>query len=214
MALILLIRHAVTSMTGKRLYGRSEGITLSAEGRQQATALAERLREVPLTALYASPLERCMETASAIAATRRLDIRPLEGVLEIDYGRFTGRSFPALRRTKVWREIHGNQPSAVRFPGGETLAEAQRRSVDAVAEVAARHPRGTVAIVTHGDVISLVIAHFAGVHVDLFQRLEAAPASVSAISIGGGAPKVRRVNDTGTLHDLRPPRDPSRRVRG
>jgi probable phosphoglycerate mutase len=201
-------------MTGKRLYGRSEGVSLSDEGRAQAERLAERMRGLRLTAIYSSPLDRCRETAAPIAEGRRLEVRPLEGVLEIDYGTFTGRSFPSLRRTKLWRQIHGMQPSAVRFPGGETLAEAQRRSVDAVTEVAERHPKGTVAIVTHGDVISLVIAHLAGVHVDLFQRIEVAPASVSAVAVGGGVPKVRRVNDTGSLEDLGPPPQPPPRVRG
>ena len=210
MALILLIRHGVTDYTGKQLYGRSSGITLSEEGRAQAASVAERLREVRLTALYSSPLERCMETAAPIARGRRLEIRPLEGVLEIDYGDFTGRNFTALRRMKRWRAIFGMQPSTVRFPGGETLVDAQRRAVDAVSDVAARHPRGTVAIVSHGDVISLALAHFAGVHVDLYRRLEISPASVSVLDLGGSIPRIRRMNDTGSMRDLAPPK----RVRG
>lgn len=206
MALILFIRHGVTEYTGKQLYGRSSGVSLSDEGREQVARLAERLRRVRLSALYSSPLERCMETAAPIAEGRRLEIRPLDGVLEIDYGRFTGRTFPALRRAKLWREIRGMQPSAVRFPGGESLVDAQRRAVDAVTEVAERHRRGTAAIVSHGDVISLALAYYAGVHVDLYRRLEVSPASVSAVHLGEGIPRVRLVNDTGTLDDLVPPR--------
>ncbi|MDQ4005142.1 MAG: MSMEG_4193 family putative phosphomutase [Actinomycetota bacterium] len=214
MALILLVRHAVTDVTGKRLYGRTGGISLSETGRAQADRLAERLSVVPLDAVYSSPLERCMETATAIAAGRDVPVQTDEGILEIDYGTWTGRPFTSLSKTRLWRQAHGNQPSAVRFPGGETLGEAQRRSVDAIIQIADRHDRGTVAVVTHGDVISLALAHFAGVHVDLFQRIQVAPASVSAVSIGPGGPMLHRVNDIGTLEDLGPSRRPQRRVRG
>lgn len=202
MTLLLLIRHAITDMTGKRLYGRSEGIGLSQEGREQAAALARRLSEVPLDALYSSPLQRCLETARPISEASGLEVREVEGVLEIDYGEWTGRTFTSLRKTRLWKEFHGATPSEPRFPGGETLAEAQRRAVTAIEELVGSHPRSTLAVVTHGDVAALVLAHYAGIHVDLFQRLEVAPASVTAIGIGGGAPRIRRVNDTGTLRDL------------
>jgi probable phosphoglycerate mutase len=211
MTLLLLIRHAVTDLTGKRLYGRSEGVTLSEEGRRQAADLARRVSEVPLDALYSSPLERCMETAQQVAKASGAEARPLEGVLEIDYGDWTGRPFTSLRNTKLWSEFHGATPSAPRFPGGETLAEAQRRAVAAIDELVGRHPKETVAVVTHGDVVALVLAHYAGIHVDMFQRLEVSPASVTAIGIGGGAPRIRRVNDTGTLGDLVPPKRARRR---
>ena len=204
-------------MTGKRLYGRSKGISLSEAGRQQAAALAERLAAVSLDALYTSPLDRCMETAASIAEACGIEVEPLEGVLEIDYGSWTGRPFTSLSRTKLWQEFHGPTPSIPRFPDGETLAEAQARALHAVRELVERHPKETVAVVTHGDVIALVLAHYAGIHVDLFQRLEIAPVSVTAIAIGSGAPKIRRVNDTGTLADLstsRPTRRGPRPVRG
>lgn len=206
MTLLLLVRHAITDMTGKRLYGRSEGISISDTGRRQADDLARRMAEVPLDALYSSPLDRCVETAGPISEACGVKIEPLPGVIEIDYGTWTGRPFTSLRRLKLWREFHGGTPSAPRFPGGETLLEAQRRAVEAVEEVVERHPKATVAIVTHGDVVALVLAHYAGVHIDLFQRLEVAPASVTAIAAGNGAPRIRRVNDTGTLRDLSPMR--------
>lgn len=211
MTLLLLIRHAVTDMTGKRLYGRSEGIVLSEEGREQAATLARRVSEVPLDALYSSPLERCLETAQPISQATGLRVETLEGVLEIDYGEWTGRPFTSLRGTRLWKEFHGPTPSAPRFPGGETLAEAQRRAVTAVDSVVQMHPKQTVAVVTHGDVIALALAHYAGIHVDLFQRLEVSPASVTAIGIGGGAPRIKRLNDTGTLRELAPPRRRRRR---
>jgi probable phosphoglycerate mutase len=208
--LLALVRHAVTDMTGKRLYGRSEGIRLSKEGRRQAAALAERMKELPLDALYSSPLERCMETALPISESTGVEVEQIEGVLEIDYGEWTGRPFTSLRKTKLWSEFHGATPSAPRFPGGETLAEAQRRAVTAIDSLIQRHSKETIAVVTHGDVVALVLAHYAGIHIDLFQRLEVAPASVTAVSIGAGAPRIRRVNDTGTLADLAPPRRPRR----
>lgn len=205
MTTLLLVRHAVTDMTGKRLYGRSEGISISEAGREQAASLAKRMAEIKLDRLYSSPLDRCVETAAPIADACGVKVRTLKGVIEIDYGTWTGRPFTALRRLKLWREFHGATPSTPRFPGGETLAESQRRAVEAVEELVERHPKETVGIVTHGDIVALVLAHYAGVHIDLFQRLEVAPASVTAIVAGGGAPKIRRVNDTGTLRDLAPP---------
>jgi probable phosphomutase (TIGR03848 family) len=206
LTLLLLIRHAVTDMTGKRLYGRSDGVTLSEAGRSQAADLALRVSEVPIDALYSSPLERCLETAEPISRAAGVEVRTLEGVLEIDYGTWTGRPFTTLRRTNLWKEFHGPTPSAPRFPEGETLAEAQRRVVAAVSGLHERHPRETVAVVTHGDVVALVLAHYAGIHIDLFQRLEVAPASVTAIGVGAGAPRIRTVNHTGTFRDLAPPK--------
>ena len=210
MTLFLFLRHAVTDQTGKRLYGRSEGVSLSEAGRAQAEDLARRIAEVPVHALYSSPLERCRETAAPIARATGLEPRVAEGLIEIDYGSWTGKPFTTLSRMKLWKEFHGATPSAPRFPGGETLAEAQARAVKAVDELTDRHPKETVAVVTHGDVVALVLAHLAGIHVDLFQRLEIAPASVTAIAVGAGAPRIRRVNDTGSLRDLAPPK-PSRR---
>jgi len=201
---LLLIRHAITDMTGKRLYGRSEGISISELGTEQAASLARRMAEVRLDTLYSSPLERCLQTARPIEDACGVKLRKLPGVIEIDYGTWTGRPFTSLRRLKLWREFHGGTPSIHRFPGGETLAEAQRRAIEAIEGVVERHPKETVGVVTHGDIVALVLAHYAGIHIDLFQRLEVAPASVTAIVAGNGAPRIRRVNDTGTLRDLAP----------
>jgi probable phosphomutase (TIGR03848 family) len=209
-AVLLLIRHGVTADTGKRLYGRSPGIHLSDAGRAQAERVAERLRPLPLEAIYSSPLDRCTETAGPIAAGRGLEVRPLPEMEEVDYGRWTGRTFASLSRTRLWRRVH-RAPSGVRFPGGEALAEAQRRSVEALEQVAERHSRRPVAVVSHGDPIRLALAHFAGIHLDLFQRLEVHPGSVSAVALSDGVGRVLRVNDTGTLEDLAPPPRPRRR---
>lgn len=198
---LLLIRHAVTDQTGKRLYGRSPGVRLSEAGRRQAEALAERLRAVPLEAIYASPLERCLDTAGVLVRGRDLRVRRLKGLLEVDYGELTGRSFTELRRLALWRRLH-RAPSTVRFPGGETLAEVQTRAVRTVEEIAERHPKGVVAVVAHGDVIRLTLAQMAGIHLDLYQRIAVEPASVSAISFREGVPAITRVNDTGSFDGL------------
>ena len=201
MAVVLLVRHGMTDATGKRLYGRSQGIRLSEEGRMQAKRVAERLAESPLDALYSSPLERCLETAEAIADACGLEILTLDDVTEIDYGTLTGRTFTAISRLKLWRQVH-RAPSTVRFPGGETLVEAQRRQVEAIESLTERHPRHAVAVVSHGDPIRLALAHYAGLHIDLYHRLEVAPGSVSAIALGEHAPRILKVNDTGTLEEL------------
>lgn len=201
MTVLLLIRHAVTDVTGKRLSGRTPGIHLSSDGREQAEALAERLSTVPIAAIYSSPLERCAETAEPIAKRKRLTVQLLPQLEEVAYGRWTGRPLAQLTRTSLWTAIQ-QSPSGVRFPDGETLGEVQRRAVDALEGLAARHPRGVVAAVSHADVIRLVLAHYAGVHLDLFQRLIVSPASVSAVALGDRVPRILRMNDTGTLDGM------------
>jgi probable phosphoglycerate mutase len=205
--LLFLVRHALTDATGTRLSGATPGVHLSEAGRAQAQGLAERLAPVPLATICSSPLERCMETADAIAGPRGLKIHEDPALLEVGYGRWTGRPLAQLARTALWKRVQ-QSPSSVRFPGGETLREVQERAVAALHEVAARHPRGTVAAVTHADVIRLVLAHFAGVHLDLFQRLIVSPASVSVVGLGDRIPRLLRMNDTGTLEDLAPKRPP------
>jgi probable phosphomutase (TIGR03848 family) len=211
MTILLLIRHAVTDVTGKRLSGQAPGIHLSPKGEEQALRLADRLRPVRLAGLYASPLERCVETARPIAESKGLQTSTVPELEEVGYGRWTGRSIAQLTRTSLWKRVHQN-PSAMRFPGGESLPDVQRRSVVALEAIAGRHPHGSVAVVTHADVIRLVLAHYAGVHLDLFQRLIVSPASVSGIAIGDGVPRILRMNDTGTLTDLeaRRPKTPRR----
>jgi probable phosphomutase (TIGR03848 family) len=200
---LLLLRHGTTDLTGKRLYGRSQDVQLSEEGRRQADHLGERLAPLRPSALYTSPIGRCVETAKRIAAACRLETRELEGLAEIDYGRWTGRSFASLARTKLWRRVH-RVPSSVRFPDGETLPQAQRRIVDALETIVERHPRGLVAVVSHGDPIAMALAHYSGTHLDLFQRLQVSPGSISAVAVHDGLPRVLLVNDTGTLEHLRP----------
>jgi probable phosphoglycerate mutase len=214
MTLLLLVRHAVTDATGQRLSGTAPGIHLSSKGRQEAGRVAERLAGVPIAGVYSSPLERCVETAEPIAAARGLAVRPVPGLLEVDYGRWTGRSMPQLARTRMWRQLQ-EAPGSFTFPDGEALPDVQRRSVRAIEEIASRHPKALVAAVTHADVIRLLLAHFAGVHIDLFQRLIVSPVSISAVLLGDRIPRIVRMNDTGAIGDVlaRASRRSERRVR-
>jgi len=199
--LVLLIRHALTDATGKRLSGRTRGIHLSDAGRDQARALAERLAPLRISAVYSSPLERCVETARPFASARGLDVRADPRLIEVAYGTWTGRSMGQLMRTALWKQVQSS-PSSIRFPGGETLGEVQQRAVGAVNDIAAAHPRGVVAVVTHADVIRLAVAHYCGVHLDLFQRFVVGTTSVSAIMLGDRIPRILRLGDTGSLEDL------------
>lgn len=205
MTILLLVRHAVTAETGKRMYGRSPGVHLSEQGRRQAGELAARLGELPVKAVYSSPLERCVETAEPTARARGLEVRTEVALAETDAGRWTGRTFASLARTRAWRQVRF-LPSMARFPGGETLAGVQHRAVAAFDGIAARHPRGLVAVFSHGDPIRLALAYFAGLPLDHIGRLEVAAASISAVALSDGPPRILRLNDTGSLADLIPRR--------
>ena len=205
MTLFLLVRHALTDLTGKRLSGQAPGLHLSETGREQAERLRARLAPLQLAAVYSSPLERCAETAEIAVEGRGMQVRLVPSFSEVDYGRWTGRPFTQLVRTALWKQIQSN-PSSVRFPEGETLMEVQRRCVEAVGEIARRHPNRMVMVVSHADAIRLTLAHFVGVHLDLYQRLSVSPTSVSALLLGDRIPRILRMNDTGSLEDLVPRR--------
>lgn len=204
MALLLLIRHGLTEATGKRLSGWTPGIPLSERGREQADGLAERLAGISIRAIYSSPIERCIQTAAPLAAARSLRVAARDALGEVRYGTWTGRPLAQLARTKLWRSVQ-QAPTRVRFPEGETLLEVQERAVREIDRIAAGHPRSTAAVFSHADVIRLLLAHFAGVHPDLFQRIIVDPASVSAVALGDGMPRLLKVNDTGDLSGLRGP---------
>jgi probable phosphoglycerate mutase len=199
MTTLVLVRHATTASTGTRLGGRTEA-SLDDNGREQAAAVAGRLADLPLRAVYSSPLPRTRETAEIVAAPHRLRVQPVDGLLEVEFGRWTDRPLRPLTRTKLWPVIQA-RPSRVRFPSGETLRGAQLRAVDALEELSARHPRALVAAVTHADVIKAVVSFYLGQPLDLFQRLHVGPASTTVLQLGsgGGQPVLLRFNDDGPL---------------
>jgi probable phosphomutase (TIGR03848 family) len=211
MRLLLLLRHALTEQTGARLSGWTPGLHLSEAGREQARALAERLGPVSIDALYTSPLERCQETAAAVAAAKGLEVTTVEDLGEVRYGDWTGRELKGLRREPLWKLVQAT-PSAARFPGGESLLEMQARSVQAVERLRLYHQGQTVAVCSHADVIKAVACHYLGMHLDLVQRVVVSPASVTAFAFGP-APHLVRLNDTGGNGDLAPPRRARRRRR-
>jgi probable phosphomutase (TIGR03848 family) len=199
---VLLVRHGLTAGTGHVLTGRTPGIPLDDRGREQAAALAVRLAEVRLDAIVTSPLERCRQTAEAIAAARDGDPLPVkedEQFAEVNYGDWTGQPLKRLAKEPLWRVVQAH-PSAVRFPGedAESLLEVQHRAVQAVREWNARLGKDAVYLIcSHGDVIKSVIADSLGLHLDLSQRIQVDPCSLSVIRYTPLRPFLVRMNDTG-----------------
>ena len=187
--------------------GRLPGIDLSDEGRRQADALADRLSALPVAAVYASPIERTTQTAQSVAARHHLEVRALDGVLEADYGEWTGQKLADLAKTDLWKVVQ-RAPSRARFPGGESLAAMQARMVAALDAVVAAHPGELVVVVSHADPIKAAVAHYTGVHLDLFQRIMISPASVTTFVFSEHGVALLKCNDTGTLDELQPPPEP------
>jgi probable phosphomutase (TIGR03848 family) len=190
-----LVRHGVTEHTGQRISGWLEGIELSDHGREQAKALAERLADVGFAAVYASPIERTMDTARPIADAHGLTVKVRRTLGEVEYGGWTNRSMKVLARTKLWQQVQ-SFPSGARFPDGEAMYEVQTRAVAELEKMRRDHPKEKVCVVSHGDVIRLVTAHYLGVHIDLFQRIIVAPASLTVVSVSDSGPHVLTVNST------------------
>jgi len=204
--LILLVRHGQTPTTGTVLPGRAPGLHLSERGRAQADAVAERLSGLPVHAIYSSPLERARETAEPAAARAGLPISEDAGLLECDFGDWTGAALAGLTGLPEWQTVQHN-PSAFRFPNGEGFSGMQARIVGTLDALRAAHPGAVVVCFSHADPIKAAVAHALGTHLDLFQRIMISPASVSAISYTDGqAPAVLTVNSTSEpLSGLRAP---------
>lgn len=194
---ILLVRHGQTPTTGKLLPGRAPGLHLAEAGQQQAQRAAERIAALAkVDAIYASPLERARETAAPIAAARGLKVRIDRGLLECDFGDWTGAELKALMQLPEWATVQ-RAPSTFTFPGGESFTAMQHRIVGALDRIRAAHPGGTVVCVSHADPIKAAVAHALGTHLDLFQRIVVSPCSVTAILQTPTGPVVLAVNSTG-----------------
>jgi probable phosphomutase (TIGR03848 family) len=208
---VLLVRHGRTPTTGQVLPGRAAGLHLSEEGTAQAEAVAERIGQLAdggtgttgrrPVAVYASPLERTQETARPIARRLGLRVRSDRGLLECDFGDWTGAKLADLAKKPEWATVQRN-PSGFRFPAGESFLEMQTRMATALARLIERHRGETVVAVSHADPIKAVVAQAAGTPLDLFQRLTVAPCSVSALAYTGHGPFVLTVNSTDTLTAL------------
>jgi probable phosphomutase (TIGR03848 family) len=200
---VLLVRHGKTPTTGKILPGRARGLHLSDEGQAQAEAVAERITVLGATderrrpvAVYASPLERTTETARPIARALGLRVRSERGLLECDFGEWTGAELAVLAKKPEWKQVQ-QVPSSFRFPGGESFLEMQTRMATAIARLVASHPGETIVAVSHADPIKAAVTPL-----DLFQRLTVSPCSVSALAFTAGGPHVLAVNSTGSLTEL------------
>src|SRR3954454_6385043 len=196
--LVLLVRHGQTPTTGAMLPGRAPGLHLADKGIEQANAVAERIAPFNnrVAAVYASPLERTRETAAPIAKALKQRVRTQRGLLECDFGSWTGQELKALMKLPEWKQVQ-RVPSQFRFPGGESFIEMQSRITDAISGLVGRHPGKTVVAVSHADPIKAAVAHAMGTHLDLFQRIVISPCSITAILQTPGGPVVLAVNSTG-----------------
>lgn len=207
--LVLFVRHGSTPTTGRLLPGRAPGLHLAESGQAQASTVAERLARWTsppkrlIAAVYSSPLERTRETAAPIAKALGLKVQVARGLLECDFGDWTGAELKDLMKRPEWSTVQ-RYPSGFRFPGGESFTGMQARMVDAVGDLCRRHPGESIVAVSHADPIKAAVAEALGSHLDLFQRIVISPCSVTAISYGPLGPTVLAVNSTSDLTDLVP----------
>jgi probable phosphoglycerate mutase len=204
--LLLLVRHGETPTTGRLLPGRTPGLYLSERGRAQAERVAERLAGLPVDAIHTSPLERTCQTAEPAAVRAGLAVHEDPGLIECDFGEWTGAALADLAGLPQWQAVQ-HSPSTFRFPGGESFMDMQARMVGALEVLRSAHPGGVVVCFSHADPIKAAVANAMGTHLDLFQRIVISPGSVSAISyVEGQAPAVLMVNSTSEpLSGLRVP---------
>jgi probable phosphoglycerate mutase len=183
MTTIYLIRHGENDFVkNKKLAGWLPDIHLNAQGQAQAKALAEILSQIKFKAIYASPLERTMETAEPIALAQDLSVHPLKSLGEVDVGRWQGQTLKSLKKRKLWPVVQ-HTPSMARFPEGESYPQAQARVIAQLDQLREKHTgkKTKIACITHADVIKIAVAHYIGLPLDLFQRLTIDPASISIL---------------------------------
>lgn len=207
MTIIILLRHGENEWVKKhRLAGWIPGVHLNEKGHQQAEEAAQRLRVLPVKALYSSPVTRCIETAEYVAQALDLEIKHLDGLGEVRYGSWEGKKIKNLARKPLWHAVQ-YYPSRMRFPGGgEALREVQFRMVQTLEQLTLQHQNETIVAVSHADAIKLVLAYYLGVHMDLFQRIAVSPASASILYLAeNGAVRVLRMNDDGPLRPFEKP---------
>ncbi|MDA3039161.1 MAG: MSMEG_4193 family putative phosphomutase [Actinomycetota bacterium] len=199
---VLLVRHGRTPTTGQVLPGRARGLHLSEEGRAQADRAAQRIAALTgpkakgVTAVYSSPMERARETAAPLAKLLGLRVRQHKGLIEADFGSWTGRNLSELGKLPEWTQVQ-RYPSGFRFPGGESFSEMQTRMTGAIAEVVKRHPGEMIMCASHADTIKAAVAAAMGSHLDLFQRIVIGPCSITAITYTHSGPIVLAVNSMG-----------------
>ena len=196
-SIIILVRHGHTPTTGKILPGRAKGLHLSELGKEQASKVATNLSMLEnVSAVYASPMERTLETAKPIASAFGLKVQRNRGLIEADFGKWTGRKLSDLRKLSDWEIVQKN-PSLFRFPDGESIIEIQSRMVETITRISDKHRGEIVIAVSHADTIKAFLTAMLGTPLDLFQRLHISPCSVSPVILGNGSPFVLAVNASG-----------------
>lgn len=208
MPTILLIRHGENDYVKKgRLAGRLPGVHLNEAGRKQAEALVKTLENAPLKAVYSSPLERAMETAAPLALAKGLEITPRAGLLEVDFGEWQDKTLKSLQKLNLWKVVQG-RPSLMRFPGGESFAEAQQRIVQEIISLAGMHtPYEVIACFSHSDLIKLAAAYFLGTPLDLFQRIMIGTASITTLHFHENFATIVNLNYSAALQFPHPPKE-------
>ncbi|WP_174299778.1 histidine phosphatase family protein [Caulobacter sp. S45] len=188
-----LVRHGSHDRLDRTLCGRMDGVRLGTAGQKEAQGAAERLAGDDLAAVVSSPLERCRQTADAVAEGHGLPVETDAAFVELDFGEWTGLSFTELEADPRW-EPWNSRRSLNRPPGGESLGEAQMRSVRGLEQLRARHPGQAVAVVTHSDIIKALAAHVLGLNLDLYHRFDVDPASITTLALGDWGAKLIRLN--------------------
>lgn len=200
MALFYLVRHGYTDWVDRAIAGRLPGIHLNALGREQARCLGEKLGKVSMDCICAGPLERVRETAEPLVSSRGMELRVCEEFNEVDFGDWTGYAVSVLTGSH-WERFNSFR-SGTRIPRGEMMLEVQGRMISGLERLAGEFPEGKVAVVSHADPLKTVIAHFAGMPLDLFLRLEISPASLSIVELCPWGPRILSINDVGGIPDI------------
>jgi probable phosphomutase (TIGR03848 family) len=217
MPIILLIRHGETDYNKKmHIPGRLPNVHLNKKGQQQALLVAESLKDAPIKAIYASPMERTLETAEPLAKNLKLPVVPLPGLLETDCGEWQGQSVKKLRRQKIWKTIQLH-PSLFHFPGGESIAECQHRMVQALETLRPQYSdQDVVACFSHSDPIKQVVAYYLGLSLDNFQRLAVDTASITVLFISDNGSLLFMLNHHPSFSwdALKPPQKPEPKSAG
>lgn len=204
MTILLLIRHGSNDFVKEgRLAGWLPEVHLNAQGQREADALARRLNHISLSAIYSSPLDRCMETATAVALCQKLPIHVREELGEFRSGDWQGKKIDELKETETWKQLQSS-PSGVRLPNGETIDEVQTRMVAMIDAIVKQHPNEVVAVFSHADPLKAAIAHYLKMNLNDFQHIIINPASVTVFFFGENGANLFKLNDTDKLPSFKP----------